>query len=183
MGGEAEVALAGLAQQKAADPKVKALAEHIETDHKKANAELHSIVASKGVTVPGGPDKEHQAEQARLEKLDGVNFDQAYTAAMVNDHTKDIREFEQAAKSSDPAVKGFAEKTLPTLRQHLKMAQDAKAAVGTPNMGRSSRSGNSGSTGTGTSGTGTSGAGAGTSGTGTGTGSAGSGSSGSPSGR
>jgi len=26
-------------------------------------------------------------------------------------------------------VKSFAEKTLPTLREHLKMAQDAKAAV------------------------------------------------------
>jgi len=132
MGGEAEVALATLAQRKAADPKVKALAERIEADHKKANSELRAIIAAKNITVPGGPDKEHQAEQTRLGALEGAKFDQAYTAAMIQDHTKDIREFEMAAKSSDPAVKEFAEKTLPTLREHLKMAQEAKTGAGTP---------------------------------------------------
>jgi putative membrane protein len=130
MGGEAEVTLATMAQQKAADPKVKALAERIETDHKKANADLRAIIVAKGLTVPGGPDAGHAAVKARLEKLDGAKFDQAYAAAMVEDHVKDIREFEMAAKSTDAAVKDFAQKTLPTLREHLKMAQDAKATAG-----------------------------------------------------
>jgi putative membrane protein len=124
---------------------VKLLAERIETDHKKANAELRAILAAKGITGPGGPDKEHQALKARLSKLEGANFDQAYAAAMVEDHVKDIKEFEMAAKSSDPAVKDFAEKTLPALREHLKMAQDAKAAVTMPHTGSSSNtSGHSG---------------------------------------
>ena len=129
MGGEAEVELGTLAQQKASNPKVKALGERMETDHKKANEDLQALAVSKGLTLSGGLDKEQQAEKARLEKLDGAAFDQAYTNLMVSDHTKDIKEFEAAAKSSDQAVKSFAEKTLPTLREHLKMAQDAKAAV------------------------------------------------------
>ena len=140
MGGQAEVELGTLAQQRAADPKVKALGERMETDHKKANAELQTIATQKGITIPGGLSKEDQALKARLEKLQGANFDQAYTTAMVNDHTKDIKEFEMASKSADPAIKDFATKTLPTLREHLKMAQEAKGAVGT-----SGRSGSSGS--------------------------------------
>jgi len=36
---------------------------------------------------------------------------------MVSDHQKDIKAFEKEAKSkSDPEVKGFASKTLPTLK-------------------------------------------------------------------
>jgi putative membrane protein len=132
MGGEAEVALATLAQRRSADPKVKALAERIAADHKKANAELRAIIATKRITVPGGPDKEHQTMQTTLAALQGSKFDEAYTAAMIDDHTKDIKEFEMAAKSGDPAVKAFAEKTLPSLREHLKMAQDAKAGAGMP---------------------------------------------------
>ena len=139
MGGESEVELAALAQQKAANPKVKALAQQIETDHRKANDELRQIVTSKGVVVPGGLDKEHMALKAKLDKLEGVNFDQAYTAAMVQDHQKDIREFETEARTAgDQDVKSFAEKALPTLREHLKMAQDAQQAVGLRNMSKAS---------------------------------------------
>jgi len=151
MGGEAEVELAQLAQQKASDAKVKALAERIETDHKKANGELQSIITAKGMTAPSAPDAAHQAEKARLEKLQGANFDQAYATAMVNDHVKDIREFEMAAKSTDPAIKDFAQKTLPALREHLKMARDAKAAGGTTHA-----TGQTGSSSSSTSGSGTS---------------------------
>jgi predicted outer membrane protein len=74
MGGEAEVALATLAQRKAADPKVKALAERIEADHKKANSELRAIIAAKNITVPGGPDKDLQAVKYLLGALDGAYF-------------------------------------------------------------------------------------------------------------
>jgi len=137
MGGQAEVELGTLAQQKAVNPKVKALGERMETDHKKANAELQKIATQKSVTIPGGLSKEHQALKTRLDKLEGANFDQAYAAAMVDDHTKDIKEFEAASKSADPAVKDFATRTLPTLREHLKLAQDAKAAVGAGTSGTS----------------------------------------------
>jgi len=130
MGGEAEVELGTLAQQKASDAKVKELGQRMETDHKKANEELRGIITAKGLTVPGGPDKMHETTKARLEKLQGAAFDQAYATEMVNDHMKDIKEFETASKSTDPAIKEFATKTLPTLREHLKMAQDAKASVG-----------------------------------------------------
>ena len=128
--GEAEVQLGELAQQKAADMKVKDFGARMQKDHSTANAELRAIVAKKGITVPGGPGP-HAALKARLEKLQGTNFDQAYMKAMVDDHTKAVREFEMATKSPDEDVKAFAAKTLPTLREHLQMAQDVYKAAGT----------------------------------------------------
>jgi putative membrane protein len=43
---------------------------------------------------------------------------------MVKDHRTDVAEFAHEAKmGKDPAVKSFAESTLPTLRDHLKEAE------------------------------------------------------------
>jgi putative membrane protein len=128
--GEAEVQLGELAQQKAADMKVKDFGARMQKDHSNANAELRAIVAKKGITVPGGPGP-HAAMKAKLEKLQGTQFDQVYMKAMVDDHTKAVREFEMATKSPDEDVKAFATKTLPTLREHLQMAQDIYKSVGT----------------------------------------------------
>jgi putative membrane protein len=49
---------------------------------------------------------------------------------MVDDHEEDVAKFRDMSKSaSTPAVKSFAQKTLPTLEQHLKMAKDIAARV------------------------------------------------------
>jgi len=151
--GEAEVEIAHLAQQKAADAQVKAFAQRMDTDHSKAGSELRALIAQKGVTIPGGLPPQALALKNRLEKLQGAAFDQAYMRAMVDDHTKAVREFETAAKSTDSDIKAFAEKTLPTLREHLKMAQDTNKAVSS-----TTRSSSTGTAKTGTSSTGTSGA-------------------------
>ena len=51
--------------------------------------------------------------------------------AMVQDHREDVNEFRRESKTgSDPDVKQFAARTLPTLEDHLKLAQDADKAVG-----------------------------------------------------
>ena len=45
---------------------------------------------------------------------------------MVQDHKKDIAEFQKEANSgSDPDIKNFASQTLPTLQHHLQLAQEA----------------------------------------------------------
>jgi putative membrane protein len=66
-----------------------------------------------------------------LDKLQAAaDVDRAYMTHMVADHKKDIAEFEREASSGQDAdLKAFAAKTLPTLREHLKLATSAEAAV------------------------------------------------------
>jgi putative membrane protein len=127
--GEAEVELGKMAQEKAADAKVKDFGARMQKDHSNANAELRAIAAKKSLTIPGGPGP-HAGMMAKLQKLDGAAFDQAYMRGMVDDHTKAVKEFEMATKSPDADIKAFAEKTLPTLREHLRLAQEIHKAVG-----------------------------------------------------
>jgi len=43
---------------------------------------------------------------------------------MVRDHQKDVAEFERESSiAKDPAIKNFAQQTLPTLKDHLKEAE------------------------------------------------------------
>jgi putative membrane protein len=130
MGGMAEVQMGNLAQQKAASDQVKQFGARMVQDHSKANDQLKQIASSKGVTLPATPDKKSQQAMDKMQKLSGAAFDKAYMSDMVADHKHDIAEFQKEAKSGkDADVKGFAEKTLPTLQEHLKMAEAADKAA------------------------------------------------------
>jgi len=123
-GNEAEVALGQLAQQKAESPDVKAFGERMVNDHTMANDELKQVASEKGVSLPSRPNAEGTAEKARLEKMSGAQFDKAYMNYMVAEHKKDVAEFQkEATHANDPAVKNFAQTTLPTLQSHLQEAE------------------------------------------------------------
>jgi putative membrane protein len=69
-----------------------------------------------------------------LQLLNGEQFDQAYLSDMVRDHIQTVNEFETASQSlSDPNLKKFAEKTLPTLKKHTQMAQELNDKYNAPN--------------------------------------------------
>jgi putative membrane protein len=131
-GGMAEVELGNLAQQKASSEEVKSFGKRMVDDHSKANDELKTLAQSKNITLANDLTAKDKALKDRLDKLSGAAFDRAYMQAMVQDHKKDVNEFRHESTSAqDPDVKQFAAKTLPTLEDHLKMAQDANKAVGT----------------------------------------------------
>jgi putative membrane protein len=50
---------------------------------------------------------------------------------MAKGHTQAVALFQAAAKSSDPDVAAFAQKTLPTLQEHKQLADNLRASVGT----------------------------------------------------
>jgi putative membrane protein len=128
--GIAEVKMGELAQQKASNPQVKDFGARMARDHGKANDELKKLASSKGIQLPSDTDKEHQSKMAKMQDKSGSDFDKAYMADMVADHKKDVTEFKKQAKAAnDPELKAFAEKTLPTLEEHLKLAQDTDKAV------------------------------------------------------
>lgn len=126
-GGMAEVALGKLAADKASSAKVKDFGQRMVTDHGKANDELKSLASSKNINLPNSMDAKHQATYDRLSKLSGAAFDRAYMADMLADHQKDVAAFRKEAQSGkDSEIKAWAAKTLPTLEEHLKLAQSAK---------------------------------------------------------
>jgi putative membrane protein len=129
-GGKAEVMLGELAQKQASDEQVKQFGNRMVKDHGKANDELARLASAKGISLPTTVGREHRAHADKLAKLSGAAFDRAYMKHMVDDHKKDISEFEKQAKSGkDAELKAFAERTLPTLREHLKLAQATHDAV------------------------------------------------------
>jgi putative membrane protein len=129
-GGMEEVQLGELAKQKATSPAVREFGERMVTDHQKANDQLKQIVQRKGALVPTSLSHHETSRLDRLQKLSGADFDKAYISDMVRDHKTDVKEFETATKSlSDPELRAFAEKTLPTLQEHLRLAQDLEAQL------------------------------------------------------
>jgi putative membrane protein len=59
-----------------------------------------------------------------LASLNGADFDKACGLHAVEAHEKAIKLFRAEAQSGqDPDLKAFAQKTLPTLEDHLRMAR------------------------------------------------------------
>ena len=121
-GGMMEVHMGQLGMERGASPAVKSLSQHLINDHKAANEELAALAKQKGVSLPG--DDAQMAASMPLATKSGVDFDKAFARTAVEDHQKDIAEFEKEASSgTDPDLKKWASKTLPTLRTHLAEAQ------------------------------------------------------------
>jgi putative membrane protein len=127
-GGMAEIQAAQLAQQRASSPQVKQFAGRMLADHGQANNELQQIAQDQNITLPSAPDRTAVAAQQKLQGLNGPAFDQAYSQHELRDHEQDVALFRQEATSGqNPALKSFAQKTLPILQQHLQLAQGLNA--------------------------------------------------------
>ena len=128
-GGMLEVRLGEVAKEKAARQDVKDFGAMMATDHGKAGEELNSVATKNGVTLPADLDARHKAIVDKLSKLSGAEFDKTYIAEMVKDHEKDAIAFKDASKTAkNPEVKGFAPKTLPVIKSHLKKINAIAAA-------------------------------------------------------
>jgi putative membrane protein len=123
-GGMMEVMLGQLAQQNAANPRVKAFGAMMVADHSRANHELKLIAGAKNHALPTALSGKHQKQVTDLSKKQGDDFDLLYIKMMIDDHEQQIKAFERATENvSDTTVKAFARRTLPALRKHLDSAR------------------------------------------------------------
>jgi putative membrane protein len=120
-GGMMEVHMGQMGLKHGDSSGVKSFSQRLIDDHSKGNRELQALAQKKGVTLP----VDNPSDMPKgLEAKSGAAFDREFAANAVEDHQKDIKEFEQEAKSgSDPDVKNWATKTLPTLQAHLDAAR------------------------------------------------------------
>lgn len=122
----AEVEAGKLAQQKAKSDEVKKFAQHMVDDHGKMLDEVKKLAESKGVKLPAGPNATHKAAMKKLEAAAGDQFDKIYMQLMVKDHQETVNKVQTIARAAkDTDVKAAAEKALPNIKEHLKMAQQA----------------------------------------------------------
>ncbi|MFL5764132.1 MAG: DUF4142 domain-containing protein [Bacteroidia bacterium] len=125
-----EVQMAALAEKKSTDPKVKEFAAQMKKDHSKANEELKSLAAKKNVTLPTKISNKKQDKFDKMNKLEGKDFDDEYSEAMVSDHKDAIDMFQKEADNGkDGEMKAWAAGKIATLKHHLQMAQDTEKAV------------------------------------------------------
>ncbi len=124
MGGMMEVQSGTTAQQNAMSDRVKSFGTMLVNDHSKANSELMAIASGRGVTPPAELPADKKKHLDDMAKMKGKTFDSHFISMMLNDHKKDIAEFEKQANSgTDAELKAFAAKTLPTLKMHLDSVQ------------------------------------------------------------
>jgi putative membrane protein len=138
----AEIQLGQMGVQKATNSDVKTFAQRMIDDHTQANSQLAPIASQKGVTLPTDVSTLHKHAASQLSKLSGAEFDRAFMDQMVTDHQKVVAEFQHVSKGAkDSDVKSFASTNLPTMQDHLKMAQDLDSRVGGKKGGSGSTSG------------------------------------------
>lgn len=121
-----QIALAQLAMSRSSNPRVRALASKIVSDHTALNlqfAQLAASTSSKG-HAHGVPAGNIAAMKAHLQSLQGDAFDQAFAGMMVKEHRKIIAAYEVAAKTSaDSRLRTIAARGVPVLQDHLDEAR------------------------------------------------------------
>jgi putative membrane protein len=121
-GNFAEVQMGELAQKNGQNQDVKTFGQTLVTDHGAANQKATEAATALGVTPPAGPSEKQKADYDNMAKLSGPAFGKMFAKHMVQDHRKDIRQYQKAAKKQDAAGQ-YAQNSLPVLQKHLEAAQ------------------------------------------------------------
>ena len=129
MSSSTEIDASKLVAKQSQDADVKSFAHHMEMDHTKLAISL-KMAAPHGVAVP--KDNSDMAVLNSLSGLHGKAFDTAYIKQVgLDGHEKAVAAFQTEADGGQNAdLKKAAQKALPTIKQHLKMAQQLAAKKG-----------------------------------------------------
>lgn len=122
-----EIETSKLALTRSDSDKTKQFADKMIKDHTETSTELRSLVTGGKVqvTLPTSLDRAHKEKLDKLAKLNGNAFTREYDDMQIAAHKDAVSLFERYGKEGDNAdLKAFANKTLPHLQMHLKMAQD-----------------------------------------------------------
>lgn len=127
----AEVALGKLAQGKAQSDDIKKFAQKMVDEHTKAEQDLEGIASKNNLTLPQDVTPQQKAQQDRLSKLSGAQFDRAYMRMMVVDHTRvsNALQHESRKVSANTDLKDYATRMYPGVSDHLTMAKTMMASL------------------------------------------------------
>ncbi|HEX7636656.1 MAG TPA: DUF4142 domain-containing protein [Noviherbaspirillum sp.] len=151
-----EIEAGKIAQSKSQNDQVKNFAQRMIDDHTQAQQELQQLADAKGVKLPTEPDAKHKKEAQKLQAMSGEQFDKMYMErGGLTDHRATHQLLSRVqTRATDPDLKSLAAKTLPTIDQHLNMAQEVRSGTksgasgssSTKSQGAAGTSGSSGDT-------------------------------------
>lgn len=126
-----EVKMGQMAKDMGQSAEVKQFGERLVKDHTKANEQLMSIAAKKGMTLAKDMEHKHQSMMDELRNKQGAEFDKEFAKHAVKHHKQDVEKFQKASNDlKDAELKAFAAQTLPTLQQHLEAARTMAKNLG-----------------------------------------------------
>jgi putative membrane protein len=130
IGNQFEIQAGQIAKDKASNKDVQKFAQRMIEDHTKVGDHLTKIVQPLNAQVPQQLDDQHRNKLDTLRGLSGTGFDSHYIQGQIDAHNQTITLFETESKSGqNQDLKKFASDTLPTLRDHLKSAQDLSKQI------------------------------------------------------
>ena len=137
-GGEAEVEMGQLAQQKSQSNDVKQLAQKMVSDHSQMGDKWFKPVAKQiGASIPKTPDKKDKKLIAKMQALSGQDFDNQYLQELWKGHQKDLKDFkEEAQTTQDPNLKQVAQQGATIIQQHLQLIEQVAKNHNVPVEGK-----------------------------------------------
>ncbi len=98
-------------------------------DHERINRQLEGFAHRYGISLSMDPAGEDWVAMQDLRSTSGQNYRKDFINTMLQDHIAAIGAFEDEARdANDPALANFCRRTLPTLRDHLKMIENLQHA-------------------------------------------------------
>ncbi len=127
-----EILAAHVAEVQGQDPRVQAFAKDMIQDHTRLTGDLRQAALASGLQAPGsGMSSDEAALLSSLQSLRGLEFDKAYVRQQVLVHSQAVAVEESFGDAgTDANLRKAAHAALPTIKDHLKEAQQLRAALG-----------------------------------------------------
>jgi putative membrane protein len=127
-----EVLAARVASVQGQDPRVRTFAQEMIQDHIRLSEELSKAATTAGLPPPErGMSSDQAMLLSSLQSLRGSDFDKTYARQQELAHAQAVAVEESfATAGSDPNLRKAAQSTLPSTREHLKMAQQLRLDLG-----------------------------------------------------
>jgi putative membrane protein len=114
-------AVAGMAEVKSSDVRVKQFAATLSKDHLKANEDLKRVAESMKVKLPEYSDDKESYD--KLMKMSGDAFDRSFIAWTLDTHIRHTAVLEAQVKTAGGDLKKFIERQMPIEKMHLETAR------------------------------------------------------------
>jgi putative membrane protein len=127
------VALGQMAARRSANPAVRQFAQRVVAERTMIDSELIAVARRRGVQPPAAPDPRDTEAGRELSPYAEAAFDQRYLAQQVQAHDLQRTLFRnQAQEGTEAELRAFAERYLPVVEAHARMARAVLDSVADP---------------------------------------------------